>query len=211
MPLEPPPPQAIVVFGASGDLAKKKILPALYNLAKQGLLPDKHAIVGYALSDWDDEGFRAHARASIEEFSRTGLDDRAWKPFADSLSFTRGGFDDRVALGDLAARLEHVDEHAGTDGGRLYYLATPPAFFGPIARGLGEVGQATPRSRIVIEKPFGDSLMSAMALTEELHRVFDESQVFRIDHYLGKETVQNLVVFRFGNALWERHVGSDRS
>src|SRR5207245_9106712 len=112
---------------------------------------------------------------------------------AASLSSTPGGSEDRVGLATRAARLEHVDEHAGTEGRRLYYLATPPAFFGPIARGLGEVGQATPRSRIVIEKPFGDSLGSAMALTQELHRVFDESQVFRIDHYLGTETVQNLV------------------
>jgi glucose-6-phosphate 1-dehydrogenase len=202
--LAPPEPQAIVLFGASGDLAKKKILPALFNLSAQGLLPERYAIVGYALSAWDDEAFRAYAREAVGASSRPEPEEGTWKPFADSLSFVSGGFDERAGLERLSARLREVDEKAGTDGGRLFYLATPPSFFGPIARGLGAVGQATPRARVVIEKPFGDSLESARALTAELHQVLDESQVFRIDHYLGKETVQNLVVFRFGNALWER-------
>ncbi len=204
MALEPPSPQSIVVFGASGDLAKKKILPALYNLSRDGLLPERTAVVGYALSDWGDEAFRSHAREAVESFSRTSLDEGVWKPFADSLSFVAGGFDDPSGMARLAERLGHIDERVGTDGGRLYYLATPPAFFAPIARGLGAVGQATPRSRIVVEKPFGDSLESAKQLSRDVHEVFAESRVFRIDHYLGKETVQNLVVFRFGNAVWER-------
>jgi glucose-6-phosphate 1-dehydrogenase len=204
MTLEAPEPQAIVVFGASGDLARKKIIPALFNLSTQGLLPERHAIVGYALSEWDDEAFRAHARDAVETFSRTDLQEGAWKPFADSLSFVPGAFDDRGGLERLSVRVREIDETAGTGGERLFYLATPPSFFGPIVRGLGSVGLATPRARIVIEKPFGDSLASARALTKEIHGSLDESQVFRIDHYLGKETVQNLVVFRFGNALWER-------
>ncbi|HEX9716909.1 MAG TPA: glucose-6-phosphate dehydrogenase [Actinomycetota bacterium] len=204
MALEPPAPQAIVVFGASGDLARKKILPALYNLASQGLLPEKHAIVGYAFSDWGDEAFREYARGSIAEFSRTPFDEEVWKPFADSLSFVPGGFDDPAAFVRLGDRLREVDERYDTDGGRLYYLATPPPFFASIAKGLGAIGQATPRSRIVIEKPFGHSLESARDLSRSVHDVFGESQIFRIDHYLGKETVQNLVVFRFGNAVWER-------
>jgi glucose-6-phosphate 1-dehydrogenase len=155
--LEAPEPQAIVVFGASGDLARKKILPALFNLSTQGLLPERHAIVGYASSEWDDEAFRAHARDAVEAFSRTGLDEETWKPFADSLSFVPGAFDDRGGLERLSVRLRDIDETAGTGGGRLFYLATPPSFFGPIVRGLAVVGQATPRARIVIEKPFGDS------------------------------------------------------
>jgi len=204
MALEPPAPQALVVFGASGDLSKKKILPALYNLSLQGLLPERTAIVGYAFSEWDDEGFRKYAREAVDGFSRTKLDEEAWKPFADSLSFIAGGFDDQAGIAKLAERLTGIDEQQGTGGGRLYYLATPPAFFGPIATLLGKEGQATPKSRIVFEKPFGDSLESAKALTATIHQTFDETQVFRIDHYLGKETVQNMVVFRFGNALWER-------
>lgn len=204
MALGAPEPQAIAVFGASGDLARKKIIPALYNLAAQGLLPERHAIVGYALSGWDDDAFRAHAEASVREFSRTGFDQDVWKAFADALSFVSGGFDDSDGLGRLGARLEEIDARHGTEGGRLYYLATPPAFFGPIAEELGALGQATERSRIVVEKPFGESLESAGELTRRIHDVFDESQLFRIDHYLGKETVQNIVVLRFGNALFER-------
>jgi glucose-6-phosphate 1-dehydrogenase len=202
--LAAPHPQAIVIFGASGDLARKKIIPALYELSREGLLPERHVIVGYAFSDWSDEAFRDHAEQSVREFARAGFDEDVWKPFRDSLGFVRGGFDDAEGLARLAERLRDDDEHHGTDGGRLYYLATPPAFFGPIARGIGEVGQATPRSRIVIEKPFGHDLKSARALTAEVHRDFGETQLFRIDHYLGKETVQNLVVFRFANALFER-------
>jgi glucose-6-phosphate 1-dehydrogenase len=204
MGLEPPAPQAVVIFGASGDLAKKKILPALYNLAVEGLLPVRYAVVGYALSDWDDEGFRTFARGSIEAFSRTPLDEAVWKPFADSLTFVSGSFDDPTALDALDRALADFDREARTSGGRLYYLAVPPPAFPVIVRGLGSMGQNTQASRIVIEKPFGDSLDSARALSEQIHATFDESQIFRIDHYLGKETVQNLVVFRFGNALWER-------
>ncbi|MBA3690696.1 MAG: glucose-6-phosphate dehydrogenase [Actinobacteria bacterium] len=204
MTLEAPAPQAIVIFGASGDLARKKILPALYELSREGLLPERHVIIGYALSDWDDETFRDHAEAGIREFARAGYDEDVWKSFRDSLGFVRGGFDDPESLGRLAERLRDADGRHGTDGGRLYYLATPPSFFGSIARGLSEAGQTSESSRIVIEKPFGHDLESAKALTEEVHRAFDERQLFRIDHYLGKETVQNLVVFRFANSLFER-------
>jgi glucose-6-phosphate 1-dehydrogenase len=199
-----PDPQAIVIFGASGDLARKKVLPALYELAREGLLPERHVILGYAFSDWNDDAFRDHAEQSVREFARAGFDEEVWKPFRDALGFVQGGFDDADGLARLAEGLRAADAHQGTGGGRLYYLATPPPFFGPIARGIGDVGQATPRSRIVIEKPFGHDLESARALTAELHHDFDEPQVFRIDHYLGKETVQNLVVFRFANALFER-------
>ncbi len=160
---------------------------------------------GYALADWDDDGFREHARHAVEEFSRTGLDEAVWKRFAPSLRFVPGKFEDGDALRSLAERLARADAEAGTAGGRLYYLAVPPSAFAVIVQGLGEVGPGDrERTRIVIEKPFGHDLASARELNNAVHGVFDETQVFRIDHYLGKETVQNLMVFRFGNSLWER-------
>ncbi len=204
MTMQPPNPQAIVVFGASGDLAKKKVIPALYNLSVAGLLPEQYRVIGFAMSDWDDEAFRSHARDAIESFSRTPLDEGIWKPFADSLSFVSGTFDDETALGRLKTVLDIADRDLGTEDNRLYYLAVPPGAFPTIVKGLAAIGANTPNSRIVIEKPFGHSLESAKALSAEIHTAFDESQVFRIDHYLGKETVQNLVVFRFANAIWER-------
>jgi glucose-6-phosphate 1-dehydrogenase len=209
MSLEPPRPQIIVLFGASGDLAKKKVLPALYNLFVEGSLPERYAIVGFAMSDWDDDAFRSHARDAVKEFSRTGVDEDAFSRFAETLSFVSGGFDDVQAVEKLGERLEKIDGETGCDGGRLYYLATPPQFFATIAEALGKIGQATPQSSLVIEKPFGRDLDSARELTQQIHTVFEESRVFRIDHYLGKETVQNLVVFRFANSLWERVWNSD--
>jgi glucose-6-phosphate 1-dehydrogenase len=204
MALAAPDPQAIVIFGASGDLAKKKILPALYNLAREGLLPERYVVIGYALTEWDDDAFRAHARSSVEAFSRTPIDEVTWKPFADSLSFVAGTFDDPEALGVLRERLETADREHGCGAGRLFYLAVPSGAFPVIVRALASIGANTPASRIVIEKPFGDSLASAKELTATVHEAFDERQLFRIDHYLGKETVQNLVVFRFANSLFER-------
>jgi glucose-6-phosphate 1-dehydrogenase len=202
--LRPPNPQLIVVFGASGDLAKKKVLPALYNLAVAGLLPERYCVIGFAKDEWDHDDFRAHARSSIENHSRTPLDESAWKPFADSLWFISGTFDDQDALGRLKTALDRHDGELGADENRLYYLAVPPGAFPTIVHALAAIGANTPDSRIVVEKPFGHSLESARELSGEIHTAFDESQVFRIDHYLGKETVQNLVVFRFANAIWER-------
>jgi glucose-6-phosphate 1-dehydrogenase len=207
MGLAPPAPQAIVIFGASGDLTRRKILPALYNLAAERLLPERYALVGFARADWDDGSFRAHARAAVEEFSRTPIDPEVWARFGSSISFVRGSFDDAGQLSALAARLQSLDGERGTDGGRLFYLATPPSAFPVIVEGLGGVpGGAGKRdlTRIIVEKPFGHDLDSAHQLNEVIHGVFDESQIFRIDHYLGKETVQNLVTFRFANSLWER-------
>jgi glucose-6-phosphate 1-dehydrogenase len=201
--LEPPAAQAIVIFGATGDLAQRKILPALYNLCRDGLLPERHAVVGYSRSDLGDEGFRAEAKAAITEHSRTGLDEEAWTRFQQNLSYVSGTFDAPEGFTRLATHLGELDAK-GCDAGRLYYLATPPTFFATIAEGIGAAGQATERSRIVVEKPFGSSLATAAELSDRLHAVFDESRVFRIDHYLGKETVQNIVVLRFGNSTFER-------
>jgi glucose-6-phosphate 1-dehydrogenase len=202
--LRPPNPQLIVIFGASGDLAKKKVLPALYNLAAAGLLPERYCVIGFAMSEWDDEAFRTHARGAIEAHSRTPFDESIWKPFADSLSFISGMFDDEEALTRLKVALDASDRELGTEENRLYYLAVPPDAFPTIVDSLAAIGANTRESRIVVEKPFGHSLESAKALSSAIHIAFDEAQVFRIDHYLGKETVQNLVVFRFANAIWER-------
>jgi glucose-6-phosphate 1-dehydrogenase len=199
------PPQAIVIFGVTGDLARRKIFPALYNLAAEGLLPEKLAVVGYARGDWDDDALRAHARRAIEEFSRTAIDENVWARFASSLAYVRGSFDDAEGMTALAERLVALDRERGTESRRLYYLATPPSAFPVIVRGLGQAGLgAHDHARIIIEKPFGHDLRSARDLNAVVNSVFDESQVFRIDHYLGKETVQNLVTFRFANSLWER-------
>jgi len=201
--LTAPGSQAIVVFGATGDLATRKIWPALYNLERDGLLPEHHAIVGYARRDLGDEGFRTLAEDAIREHSRTSLEADAWRRFARRLSYISGGFDDDAGFARLAARLGQLDDE-GCERGRLYYLATPPGFFPTIPERLGATGQATDRSRLVVEKPFGTSLESARELSERLQAVFDESRIFRIDHYLGKETVQNIVILRFGNAVFER-------
>jgi glucose-6-phosphate 1-dehydrogenase len=203
MSLAPPPPQAIVIFGASGDLTKRKILPALYNLHVQGLLPERYAIVGYARSEWNEDQFRSHARDSIQEFSRTPLDDSAWATFAEALHYVAGAFDEPHCFSHLADELEHLDGEKRLDGRRLYYCATPPSAFPNIVSRIGEAGNPGDAS-IVIEKPFGHDLDSAHELNRIVHSVFDEPRVFRIDHYLGKETVQNILMFRFANSMWER-------
>ncbi len=202
--LAPPQPQAIVIFGASGDLAHKMVLPALYDLAADGLLPEHYVIIGFARTEFDDESFRERVRSSVREGSRTPLADEVWKPFAASLSYIKGSAADPEAMKRLATSLEDADRRHKCRGGRIYYLAVPPGAFAPIVRALDDIGANTPESRLVVEKPFGHSLESAHALNEEIHRVFAEQQVFRIDHYLGKETVQNLIAFRFANAVFER-------
>lgn len=203
MSLAPPPPQTIVVFGASGDLTKRKILPALYNLAAQKLLPERCAIVGYARTGWSEEQFRDHARAGIEEFSRMPLDPDVWRRFAEDLHYVSGEFDEPHCFSHLIEELEHLDRERKLEARRLYYCATPPSAFPSIVMRLGEAGNPGEAS-IVIEKPFGHDLASARELNRIVHSVFAEPRVFRIDHYLGKETVQNILMFRFANSLFER-------
>jgi len=201
--LEHPSPQALVIFGASGDLTRRKILPALYNLFYDDCLPERFAVVGYARSGWDDDTFRKHARGSVEEFSRRELDEGKWKEFAELLHYFPGSFDEVDSFEPLEERLAKLDRAHGTEGKRLYYCATPPSTFPLIVRRLAECGPQD-TSSIVIEKPFGRDLESAKELTAVIHAVFDESRVFRMDHYLGKETIQNILVFRFANSLFER-------
>ena len=193
MPLKPPPDQDIVVVGATGDLSHRKLLPALYNLSVQNLLPQNGAIVGAAPFDWTDEKFREFARDAVSNFSRTGIDDASFGKFEERLRFAPLLHGD-----DLAPLRPHL-----TQPNRIVYLAVPPSAFEPLVSGLPKTGLAD-TTRIIIEKPFGHDLDSARDLNRMLHQVVPERQIYRIDHYLGKETVQNLMVLRFGNAVFER-------
>jgi glucose-6-phosphate 1-dehydrogenase len=197
-----PPPQAIVIFGASGDLTKRKLLPAFYHLFLEGLLPEGFVIVGYARTEMDDEAFREHARQAIATYSTRPTEGHAWKSFAERLQYVTGEFSDHGAMDHIVKELAEADARHGTGGGRFFYAATPPLAYPDIVARIGEAGLAE-GAKIVFEKPFGYDLESAMTLNAAIHEVFDESQVFRIDHYLGKETVQNILAFRFANGLFE--------
>jgi glucose-6-phosphate 1-dehydrogenase len=203
MTLASPPPQTLVVFGASGDLARRKLLPALYDLACEGLMPERYAIVGSGGSRLDDADFRERARGAVEEFSRRRLDEGRWHAFAQRLSYVSAPLDDTAAFGPLRAHLAALDSELGAEGRRLFYCATPPSAFPRIVRRIGEAGLGDD-ARIVLEKPIGHDLDSALELGRIVREVFDESRVFRIDHYVGKEAVQNILVFRFANSMVER-------
>jgi glucose-6-phosphate 1-dehydrogenase len=203
MALAAPSPQTLVLFGASGDLARRKLLPALYDLAYEGLLPGRCAIVGSGGRRLDDPDFRDRVRGAIEQFSRHRLDESRWQAFARALSYVSAPLDDADAFGTLRARLVTLDAELGGDGRRLFYCATPPSAFPTIVQRIGEAGLAED-ARIVVEKPIGHDLASARGLDRVAREVFDESHVFRIDHYLGKEAVQNILVFRFANSIVER-------
>ncbi len=202
-----PEPCTMVIFGATGDLTHRKLVPALYNLHRERLLPPGFSAIGFARRDWSDEYFRQTLYDDAKEFSRSGLEDPLWHSFAEGVTYNRSTFDDPAGYQALADKLNQLDEQRGTGGNRLFYLATPPESYAPIIQQLGAAGlNESPNggwTRIIIEKPFGHDLASARALDAEVHKVFDESQVYRIDHYLGKETVQNLLVFRFANGIFE--------
>jgi len=210
-----PDPCVIVVFGATGDLTARKILPAVYNLRRAGLLPAETTVLGFARRPLSDDDFRDQMRTAVEEHSRVPVEDALWHDFAEGIYYQQGDFADREAFRDLAERLEQIDAARGTSGNRLFYLATPPSAYAQIVAHLGSArlqrqhagggggGGSHGWARIVIEKPFGHDLESAGELNDTLVSVFDESQVYRIDHYLGKETVRNLLVFRFANGIFE--------
>ncbi|OLC02185.1 MAG: glucose-6-phosphate dehydrogenase [Actinobacteria bacterium 13_2_20CM_2_66_6] len=199
-------PAVMVIFGATGDLSGRKLLPALYNLAKQRSLPAGFAVVGTGRDDLTDQAFRKHAADKIHEFSRTQpIDDRVLAALLDSLTYVKVEFSKLEDFKPLAAKLQELDNTRLIPGNRIFYCATPPTTYELIAVQLQAAGLNTSPGfrRIVIEKPFGLDLKSARALTETLHKVFPEDSVYRIDHYLGKETVQNILAFRFANAIFE--------
>lgn len=212
----------IIIFGATGDLTHRKLLPALYDNFRKGRLDDVQAVLGYARRDWTDDAFVERARDGVEQFASAPIDEDVWRRFAGLLSYHRGNLDEGDDYRRLAARLEELESAAGARaggatagggagaagaaGGRLYYLATAPRFYAAACRHLGEAGLAEesrgPR-RVVIEKPFGYDAASAAELDAEVHKAFGEHQVYRIDHYLGKETAQNILFMRFANTIFE--------
>jgi len=201
-----PDPTVFVIFGGAGDLALRKLVPALYNLFLDGWLPESFEVIGIGHGEMGDEDFRKHLLKGVNQFSRRGKADTAtWESFAAHLSFFSKDLDRKKAYTDLAKNLSARDKSWKTQANRIFYLALPPGMIERVTRGLAEAGlnRDRKRSRLVVEKPFGRDLDSAQKLNRTLAEAFRESQVFRIDHYLGKETVQNILAFRFGNTLFE--------
>ncbi len=202
-----PGPCALVLFGVTGDLSRKKLMPALYDLANRGLLPPGFGLVGFARRDWADEDFAQVVHDSVREHSRTPFREETWAQLMESIRFVQGTFDDDEAFVRLKATLQELDNVQGTGGNHAFYLSVPPRMFNQVIAQLTRVGltEHSPGrwSRVVIEKPFGRDLTSAQELEKTVSSAFPESSVFRIDHYLGKETVQNLLALRFANQLFE--------
>ncbi len=210
-------PCTMVIFGATGDLTRRKLMPALYNLALEQLLPHGFSVVGYSRADIAGSesrdplaAFRDRFKTSVNSFSRRKpIEPAVWQTFADNTDWVPGEFTRPADYQALRRKLEQVDKAHGAAGNRIFYLATPPSFYPEIVRQLGAAGLVTDRSqgqgwtRIIVEKPFGRDLASALALNQQILQVFKEEQVYRIDHYLGKETVQNILVFRFANGIFE--------
>ncbi|MBZ5693956.1 MAG: glucose-6-phosphate dehydrogenase [Acidobacteriia bacterium] len=207
VPGMPASPCAMVIFGAAGDLTKRKLMPAIYNLAKSRLLPEQFAIVGVSIEPFSTDDFRKKMTDDIREFSIEGIDMSRWDWFAQRLYYLSGDFQDPVLYKKLGETLAQVEKEQGTQGNCLFYLATSPVFFPIVVEQLGAAKltrQEGPKwKRVVIEKPFGHDLASAVALNHALGHVLEEKQIYRIDHYLGKETVQNLLAFRFANGIFE--------
>ena len=201
------PPCSLVIFGITGDLARKKLLPAIYDLVNRGLLNPAFSLTGFARRDWNNGDFEDFVRQAIEKYARTEFNERTWRQLADGLRFVPGSFDDPEGYRRLADTVAELDRSRGTGGNHAFYLSIPPAYFPVVCERLAESGlnvrQGKEWRRVIIEKPFGHDLESAQELSEVVGRVFDESDVFRIDHYLGKETVQNLFAMRFANAMFE--------
>jgi glucose-6-phosphate 1-dehydrogenase len=199
----------MVIFGASGDLTKRKLVPALYSLARDRLLPSPFNVVGVARRDLEHSVFRKAMREACDKFARRRpVEDPLWSTFSEGLFYSNGTFEDPATYDKLKRLLDELDEQRGTTGNRVFYLSTPPGEYPTIIKALGHHGlinrdRTGPFTRVIIEKPFGRDLESARALNRTVLDTMREDQVYRIDHYLGKETVQNILVFRFANALWE--------
>ena len=200
-------PCVMVIFGAAGDLTKRMLIPSLCNLARGKLLAEQFAVVGVSVEPFSTPEFRAKISRDLQEFATTAVEKELWEWFSNRLYYHAGDFRDPTLYKQLAERLPEVDKEQGTPGNYLFYLATAPAFFGEIVKQLGAVGLTNQEQdqwrRVIIEKPFGHDLDSARTLNKEIKSVLDERQIYRIDHYLGKETVQNMMVFRFGNGIFE--------
>ena len=200
-------PCALVLFGVTGDLARKKLMPAIYDLANRGLLPPGFSLVGFARRDWADQDFGQIVHDAVRQYARTPFREDVWKSLAEGFRFVPGTFDDDAAFDQLAATVHELEEARGTGGNLAFYLSIPPGFFAQVCQQLDRSGLATPSGdgwrRVVIEKPFGHDLESARELNAIVGSVFPPDSVFRIDHYLGKETVQNLLALRFANQLFE--------
>jgi len=204
----PHEPCAVVMFGASGDLAKRKLLPALYDLAVHACLAPRFRLLGFARTEMTDDQFRSNTGDALAKKDGPGADAAKRQEFLKQLHYFSGNYDDPASYQQLAQRLDELDREGHLAGNRLFYLATPPEVYPHVIEQLGRAGLAKPKSngswtRVIIEKPFGRDGASARELNATVLKVFDESQVYRIDHYLGKETVQNLLVFRFGNGIFE--------
>ncbi len=191
-----PEPCTMVIFGASGDLTKRKLFPALYSLAYRQMLPEKFSVLGVARTEGTDNEFRERMKAAVQEFGRDDFREDVWQELADGMHYV---YDEDK----LAAALRDLGERRGTTGNRIYYLAVPPAAFEEIVGWVGKHKSRKGWTRVIVEKPFGHDLQSAQDLNALLHKHFDESQIFRIDHYLGKETVQNMLALRFANGIFE--------
>jgi glucose-6-phosphate 1-dehydrogenase len=198
-----PDPCVFVIFGASGDLTRRKLFPALYSLALRRMLPEHFAVVGVARTEESDDDFRDRMKHAVQEFGRDKFNDEVWQWLAEGMRYVATDFADEAGEQRLIEVLNEVDEKRGTAGNRVYYLAVPPDALSLLVRSLGKHRSTDGWTRVVVEKPFGRDLDSAKKLNAELLHHFDETEVFRIDHYLGKETVQNLLALRFANGIFE--------
>ncbi|MES2092657.1 MAG: glucose-6-phosphate dehydrogenase [Actinomycetota bacterium] len=200
-------PSALIIFGVTGDLARKKLMPAVYDLANRGLLPPGFALVGFARRDWADQDFAKVVHDAVAQYARTPFDENVWKQLAEGIRFVQGEFDDDAAFADLKTTLRELDTTRGTMGNHAFYLSIPPKSFPQVTEQLRRSGLADDVGgawrRVVIEKPFGSDLTTARELNDVVESVFPPDSVFRIDHYLGKETVQNILALRFANQLYE--------
>jgi glucose-6-phosphate 1-dehydrogenase len=199
-------PHILILFGATGDLTRRKLMPALFSLYCQGLLPAGFAIIGVARSHYTDDAYRDHIKSALQESGALGQTRCAWEDFAAGLSYISGDYDHPEVYQRLLDKAKTIDQARGTSGNRLFYLAIPPEGVSDIVSGLSESSLAQSENawtRLVVEKPFGHDLESAKNLNRQLLKVFSENQIYRIDHYLGKETVQNILVSRFANSIWE--------